>query len=1549
MFTWGLLHVNSVQNWLVKKATTVLSQNLNTKVEVNHVDFTLFNKILFKGVLVEDRNKDTLLYAGILKVNLTDWFFLNNKINISHAGLIDAVINMNRTDSIWNYQFLIDYFSVPKSAKPSNKNNIALDLKELELNNIRFNYKDKWVGQNMTGTLKKLDLLADVIDLNKKIVAINNISIVEPLFSINDYTGNRPIPNQIIKLLSKGLNEEKGKEITTGWQLSAKTISIKDGTFINEQATERLAFTHHFDGQHFQFGKINADIKNVNLANDSLTNEISLSTIEKSGFEVKKLQSRMLVTSEMMEFNDLEIITPKSRLGNYYSMRFKDFNADMSRFMQRVKLEGHFADSKIHSDDIAYFAPELKPWNRLFTFSGKAKGTIDNLSATKMILKSGNTTVDGDITLKGLPDIWTTFIDFKSNNSSTNYNDLVILVPTLKTVGQSQLRQLGNIRFKGNFTGFLNDFVTYGNVSTNLGNLNADLNMKLPTGKTPTYSGKISSNGFQLGKLLNKYQLGKISLDGKVKGSGFNSKDLNTSFDGKIHLLEFANYSYQNITAKGNFVKNLFTGQLDIDDPNLKIENLNGAISLAGEKTSFNFDAFLKYANLQKLNLTKDEFNFSGRLKFDFVGSNIDNFLGSAKVFDANLLQGSKRLSFDSLAIYSEQYEENKILRFQSNEVEGNLTGKFQILELPDAFKVFLNRYYPAYVPKSTRNISDQDFTFRIKTNQVDDYIHLLDKKLSGFNNSEFSGNLKLAKNELNITASVPEFSYDGRIFQNISLTGKGNLEELKTEVTVFNIILTDSIQLPKTKLVFTSKNDFTDLQLTTSASNTLSEAQLNAQVQTLTDGVKINFSPSSFIFNDKKWNLAKNGHLTLRRNLIEAEDVKFSSGNQEIVINTELDELLDHTNIVANLKKVIINDFVPFILTDPRLEGELTGTLKLIDPFGKQLIEYDAYVDDFRFENKAIGKLNVKGNVNLTSGLIKLKADANGELFKFNIDGSYNYKDTTQSQMDIAFIAEKFDISLLDKYLGDVFSNMTGVVQSNLKLSGGNDHRYITGSVTIPKGSLVVKYTQCKYSFNNEIIQFNPDEIDLGTLRLIDTLNNTGTASGKMHHNFFNDFSFDNLRFETGKMLLLNTTKKDNSQFYGKVIGQAFMKLTGPITDMKIDITGQPSSVDSSHIYIPTGSSKEIGKIDYIQFIEYGTKMEDEFKSRRETNFFLNMNLAANPACQIDVILDEALGDIIKGKGTGQLNIQVGTREPLTMRGHFDIKEGEYTFNFQTFLKKYFTIKQGSIVWNGDPYLARINIDAEYLAKNIDLRSISSSFKQKSDITIVSHLTGVLNKPEVSFDFVLPENVERDFIAMKKLEDIKNDKNEMLKQVASLLLLNTFISENEGFLNSDNTLALAANSIGQLLSSALTSTFSKFLQKALNDNTITSYFDVNSSLDLRNSTSQLQGAVKLGITKSYFNNKLIVSLGGNLDYNNPYLATSNLLLTPDFTAEWLLSKDGKLRIVGFRRTNLDFTLGQRNRQGISLSYRSDFDKFSELFAPNEEKRKIRLAKKGMD
>ncbi len=1533
-----------MQNWLVRIVTNNLSDKLHATIRIQHIDYSFFDKMNLKGLLIEDQHKDTLLFAGSAKVNITDWFFLKDKATLNYVSLEDAVVDMHRTDSVWNYQFLIDYFS-PTKKDTAKKAGIVFSLKEMKLHNILFKQTDKWKGQDMYVALKDLELLTDDIDFEKKKISISKLNIDQPVFTKFDYAGvldrlNKDLPQKPKDTAQKQKNND-------GWVINAATVHIINGTFGNEvENLNRGIYTGRFDGSHIRFVNINADFKNGRMQNDSLTTDILLSTKERSGFEVKKLQANMLFTPEVMEFKNLDLQTNKSRLGNYYSMRYADFGKDMSNFEHKINLDANFINSELNTDDLAFFAPDVKTWKKIFKITGKAKGTVDNFTIKKMLIKSGNNIVDGDIALRGLPDIDNTFIDFKVNELKTTYTDLAILIPDLKNIDPPKLSRLGNIRYRGNYTGFIKDFVAFGTINTDLGTITGDLNLKVPEGKPAVYSGKISTQGFRLGQFIDDSKMGAITFNGTVKGSGFSTKNLDANFNGDIHNIEYSGYNYQNIIIKGDFKKRFFNGLASINDPNLKVDNLVGTIDLNGKEPQFNFDAQLAKADFKKLNLTKDEFELKGHFNFNFTGSNIDNFLGTAKITDASLLHSGVPLSFDSLVLGSQIVNGQKYLSLHSNEVDADITGNFKILELPDAFKVFLSRYYPAYIKKPSYQVSNQDFSFEINTKEAADaYIHLLNKKLKGFNNSNISGNLKLKSNELNINATVPEFSYDGKIFNNIRLKGKGTLDSLATIVDVDDVTLNDSLHLPSTNLVFTSFNDTSNISIKTSASKTLSDAAINARLITMSDGVKIDFFPSSFIINDKKWELEKDGEISFRKSQVSASEVKFVQGNQQIKISTKPSEILNSNDVVLELTKLNLEDFVPFLTKEPKMEGQLSGTVTISDPFGKPFIVSDnSYIEGFKLGKDSIGLVKASIGLNTKTGILNLKAKSENKDNQFDIDGTISLSDSTSELTHILLKSEKLDLSILNNYLGDIFSNIKGTANTNdLEYSVKDKQAVITGTANINEASMVVNFTQCKYLFKNRSIIFNPNEINFGNIELRDTLNNTATLSGKMYHHFFKDIEFDNMVFDTKRLLVLNTTKKDNSQFYGKVIGKANMVLSGSQDNILMNITGEPSRLDSSHIYILSGNSIESGVIDYIDFIQFGNRMEETFKTKSAASVLVNMELTANPSCKVDVILDESTGDIIKGEGDGLLKIRVGNREPLSINGRYEITKGEYTFNFQTFLKKYFTVTSGTLIWDGDPFKAKIDIEAEYLATKVNFSSLASgtSFNQISNLRILAHLTETLLKPSIDFEFKLPTGSPiTDFLILKKLEQFKEDKNDLNKQVTSLLLFNSFINTNQSVITAGSGYNVIAGTIGGVVSNAITGFFNSLISKYIKNLTIN--VDINSSLGLQENVEKLQAAAKSNLVYTLLNGRLIITAGVNLDYNNPYASinrNTNLLVTPDITVEWILGKSGKVRVVGFNRTNYDL-VGQRNRTGVSLSYRKDVDKLSQIFKSNPDKQK---------
>ncbi|MBS1562981.1 MAG: hypothetical protein JST39_01275, partial [Bacteroidetes bacterium] len=245
MSVFLLIQTTPVQNWLVGKATKRLSKALKTTVSIRHVNFSLFNKMQLEGTFVGDRNKDTLLYAGAVNVRITDWFFLKDAAELKYIGLEDATIKLQRTDSIWNYQFLADYFS-DTTTSTEKKKGISLDLKKMELSNIRLLKRDGWRGEDMALYLRALDLDAKEVNFDKKLLDVNSLTITEPVFSITNYKGRRPFvpihkprsPSDTALFWNPG-----------GWKLTAANFDIKDGTFKTDSRNGRPAY-YYFDGSH---------------------------------------------------------------------------------------------------------------------------------------------------------------------------------------------------------------------------------------------------------------------------------------------------------------------------------------------------------------------------------------------------------------------------------------------------------------------------------------------------------------------------------------------------------------------------------------------------------------------------------------------------------------------------------------------------------------------------------------------------------------------------------------------------------------------------------------------------------------------------------------------------------------------------------------------------------------------------------------------------------------------------------------------------------------------------------------------------------------------------------------------------------------------------------------------------------------------------------------------------------------------------------------------------------------------------------------------------
>lgn len=1531
-----------------------------------------------EGVLLEDRTGDTLLYAGDMKVSITDWFFFKKNIELKYIGLENAVVKFQRTDSVWRQQFIFDYFTSPGSGDSSKKKSgLQLNLKKAELKNVTFIKKDAWLGEDMRVHLAALTLDANNLSLSGNRYEINSLLIREPDVSLYSYSRLKPV------VLSRATEKKEEPDSTAAWN-QARTVfkigelQIINGTFKTDRETERGPLAH-FDGLHILFNGINAHLNNSTFTGDTVFARLQLNAKERSGLEIKNLSADLKMTPQGMSFANLDLQTNKSRLRNYFAMSYNDMS-ELGGFIHKVKMAASFDDSYVDSDDIAFFAPGLRDWKKQISLKGKIRGTVDDLVGRDLVLQAGNNTLlNGDITLTGLPDIQQTFIDFKANEFRTVYADAVQIAPSLRTIRTPELSKLQYVKFAGSFTGFINDFVTYGTIQTNIGTIRSDLNMKLPAGQDPVYSGSIATDNFRLGEFLGDKNIGLVSLTGTVKGKGFSEKSRNTLIDGKIQYAEYKNYRYNNITVKGRLDKKLFDGAASIKDENLVLD-LTGLIDFNSATPRFNLLADVERAYLRNLNLVKDSIDFRGKLNFNFTSSNIDNFLGEARITDATIERNGLRLPFDSLIVTSTQTADGKMLNAESNEFTANVRGDYNLSELPDAFTYFLSRYYPAYIKAPSKLPLNQDIRFDIYTYYVDEYAKILAPGLTGFDNSHFEGNLNLGRNELQFTAAVPQLNVSGYHFDQVDVAATGNYDSLVITGKTRQVRINDSLRIPDASFSIAARNDSSRVTIHAGATAATERANLNALVLTYNDGVKIDIDKSSFTINSKLWTIDEGGELIFRKNNPAQGDLVLSEGEQKIVLQTRPSDIGDWSDLLVGLSNVNLNDVAPFFLPNNRLEGLLSGNLLVEDPGGHLRITSDDISTRYlRMDNDSIGELKATVMYDNKDKELKVEGSTvNQESFLgYTIDLFLGDPEKAKKN-SIALKARTFPIKVLERFLGVLFSDIQGYLTGDIDITGPFNNLGVTGKGRLKDAGLRVNFTQCFYKIKDTDIALTKEKIDLDGLVLIDTVTrNPIYITGGIDHESFRNMFF-NLDVSTRKpgtrgdqfnkpVQLLKTTYNDNKQFYGDVKGTGVLQLFGYQSDMVMTINANASESDSSYITLPPSSSRETGIADFLIERKYGREMNEQDISKNATNIVYDVEVTANPMVTVKVVLDELTGDEIKGKGSGTLNIRSGTVEPLTLRGRFDIEEGDYLFTFQSFFKKPFDIRKGSqnyIEWNGDPYDANIRFEAMYTADRVSFAPLASSLNLTSNITnargdvyVVATLTDKLFKPQINFALDFPSNsvAKTDPELGLLVQQMQRNLNEINRQVTYLIVFNSFApSELSGDVTGPN---LGVSTISGMLLGVLSDQLNKLFGNLLksdkyNINFNTSFYNRN-LVDASNTALNLSSNVNFSIGRSFFNNRFIISTGVGFDaplsnqsgQNN---LQQNIMLLPDVTMEWLINPSGTIRATFFYRQNADYLSTSSNasttkatRTGASLSYRKDFDRLGDLFRRNKRNRQL--------
>jgi hypothetical protein len=180
-------------------------------------------------------------------------FFFKKKAELKYIGLEDAVIKFQRSDSVWNQQFFLDYFSSPVTGtKPKKNAGIVFNLKRVEMKNVSFSEERRWLGETMYAHVGQLSMDADTLSLSGNQYEIKSLLLTDPTVAITTYARLKPRTAYVepIDDIVKAVSWNSGQTM-----FKIGNVKIVNGTFRSERPSAPIS-PSPFDGQRILFTEI---------------------------------------------------------------------------------------------------------------------------------------------------------------------------------------------------------------------------------------------------------------------------------------------------------------------------------------------------------------------------------------------------------------------------------------------------------------------------------------------------------------------------------------------------------------------------------------------------------------------------------------------------------------------------------------------------------------------------------------------------------------------------------------------------------------------------------------------------------------------------------------------------------------------------------------------------------------------------------------------------------------------------------------------------------------------------------------------------------------------------------------------------------------------------------------------------------------------------------------------------------------------------------------------------------------------------------------------
>ena len=1425
--------------------------------------------------------------------------------------------------------------------------------KVISLSDIDVAFKSEPSHLNTSFVIGKAEIHPKTIDLKNSIVTLKDASLSNSDITVQTASKAAKV---------KPVDTTTSAPVTPSMKILAGNVVIKNLNLkYDDQSAPKAPYG--MDYSHLGIEGLSINGSNIEFSSDTILASVqSASMKEKSGFVLNNLTTDFAMNPTGVSLKNLSIKTPGSDIKKEAIISYPSLTA-LKNDPGKLGLDINLQDSKISIKDLLTFVPQLKaqtaslPADATFFVDARITGKVNNMNFQHLVLKGLSATdIDVNGLISGLPHTKELYTNLNINKFQTSKRDLLSLLPA-NTLPQN-ISLPTALSASGKIKGGMKNLYANLSLKSSLGNVAVDGTLINITDKIKAkYDVVLHANRLQLGNVMKNPKLGAVTGNFKVKGSGLDPKTANATFSAEIPTIVLNQYNYHNIQAHGTIANKNYKISTTVSDPNLTAR-LDASGNFSGKYPTLNLQSTIDSIKTKELKLTTQRNIYHGDINGNFSNLDPDHLDGKLIVTHSVLVTDSNRITLDSLSLLASSSGDNESIAINSDFLNASIKGKYKLTQLGDIIKKSIEPYYSSSATKDTATVAPYDFA--INASVLDNKaLHAFLPSLNQFRTITMKAKFS-NESGMSMYLKSPHLVYGTMVIDSLKLEAATKDSALVFNTSLEKFTSGSSLAIFATTLNGKLQNNNLDYTLNIKDQKSKDKYRLSGSFnQPSLNHYVVSLSPDSLLLNYDKWTMSQNNQIKIDSTNIIAQNFDLSQGNQHLVINSQGTKA--NAPLEINFKDFKLVTLSGFIQSDSFLvNGILNGNAVIKNLKTKPTFTSDLTVDNLSVYSDTIGTLTAKVNNNVANKYeADVRLEGNGNDVKIN--GAYNV-DTTNSTFDFVVDLASFQMKTLEGFSKGAIKDARGNLYGKIAVNGSLKKPNVDGKIHFNNTAVNVTSLNNVFKVDNEAIAIvNNEGIQLNTFTIRDTSNNTIVINGMLNSKDFINYSFD-LKIKANNFQAINSTNKDNPLFYGRMVFSTNLTVKGTPNLPKVDGTLVINNKTDFTVVLPQNTVGIEKRKGIVRFVDRSATMEDSlfmapYDSLKEAplkGYDVSLNIKIDKEAIFNMIVDAGSGDFLKLQGDGQLTGGIDASGKITLTGSYEINDGAYNLSYN-FIKRKFNIQKGSrIIWTGEPTTGQLDVTAVYVANTAPIDLVQGQvesanqmlYKQKLPFDVDLKLQGELLQPQISFDIILPKDQSYQVsgtvtsTVQTKLDQLRQEPNEMNKQVFALLLLNRFVGEDPFASSGGSTSAkfVAMQSVSRLLSEQLNKLTSNLIPGV----------DINADLattqDYTTGSEQDKTDLNVGLTKRLLNDRLSVTVGSDFQLQGPEQTNRQQNgFAGNISINYKLTKDGRYEVRVYRKNDYTGELeGYVIETGIGFIVSVDFNKFNQIFLSKDQRRKKR-------